>query len=126
VNEKSILFVDDEEDILYVYKVLLEDAGFTVDTAFDCNSAQKVLDQKSFEFIVCDVNMPHCSGLEFFEYAKVKAPDSVFVFLTGHAQGSPEFKEVEASGVPVLTKPIEIIDLINELFTASRKSRQTA
>jgi CheY-like chemotaxis protein len=60
-----ILFVDDDEDQLFVFKTLLESRKQNrVVTASSAQEAKETLQQIHIDLVVCDVNMPEVRGTE--------------------------------------------------------------
>jgi len=86
-DEKTILVVDDEEDVRDYLSTVLEDAGYNVVTAVDGNDAIEKLRQKVPDFISLDLVMPGKSGIKFL-YEMRHNPDWAgipFVIVTAHA-----------------------------------------
>lgn len=114
---KHILVVDDEEDLLFIYKSKLQRAGYQVTTAPNGKDAiEQIKNAKEpFGLILCDINMPGgVNGIGVFEFVKT-VPQSKFpfMFITGHAKGEPELEEAEKAGVQVLNKPVNFPELLN-------------
>ncbi len=82
-----VLVVDDEPDIVFFLKSVLEDHGLRVITAFDGDEATEKLRQHKPDLISLDLLMPGKSGLRFFyELRKNKDWRTIPVlFVTGHA-----------------------------------------
>ena len=98
-KEKTILIVDDEPDILYYFKSLLQDAGFNVMTASNGIEALERVKEKKPDFISLDLVMPEKSGIKFFyelrknrEWSKIPV-----VIVTAHA--SDEFGKKDINEV---------------------------
>lgn len=86
-QDKTILVVDDEDDIREYFASVLEDAGFKVMTAANGNEALERVKEKVPDFISLDLVMPDKSGIKFLyelrhkkEWAKIP-----FVIVTAHA-----------------------------------------
>ena len=86
-EDKTILVVDDEEDVRDYLATVLEDAGFNVMTAGDGNVALAKIYEKKPDFISLDLVMPHKSGIKFLhELRKNKEFSSIPVLIvTAHA-----------------------------------------
>jgi response regulator RpfG family c-di-GMP phosphodiesterase len=81
----SILFVDDEQNVLSAYKRNLR-KFFDVHTALSGTEALELLKGKhNFSVIVSDMQMPNMNGVEFFKIAKESSKNSVRIMLTGNA-----------------------------------------
>jgi two-component system chemotaxis response regulator CheY len=67
---KTILVIDDSSSLRQVVRMALEGAGYTVLEAGDGKAALAMLDGRSINMAVCDVNMPVMNGIEFVTEAK--------------------------------------------------------
>ena len=62
----SVLYVDDEPDLLELGKLSLEASGdFSVRTINSAHSALTLLDKEKFDAIISDYQMPRMDGLQF-------------------------------------------------------------
>jgi len=78
----SVLYVDDEEELLELGKLFLEKSGqFRVETVTSAHDAFRLLESKSFEAIVSDYQMPDMDGIAFLKAIRVEFPDLPFIFL---------------------------------------------
>jgi two-component system chemotaxis response regulator CheY len=65
---KKILIADDQGSIRSVFKLVLQDTGFThIDSATDGADALKHLTCTGYDLIICDWNMPKLSGMEVLQ-----------------------------------------------------------
>lgn len=81
-SKPKVLFVDDEERILNTMRALFR-SKYEVMTTTDGNEALLLLKQHNFEVIVSDQRMPIMKGVELLRQAKLIAPNTVRVLLTG-------------------------------------------
>ncbi len=98
-EDRTILVVDDEPDIVTYLSTALEDAGFRVLTAPDGQAALEVVGCEKVDFISLDLVMPRKSGIRFFhelrrnrEWARIPV-----MVVTGHARdeaGSQDLDEI--------------------------------
>ncbi|MDD1724433.1 MAG: PAS domain S-box protein, partial [Methanospirillum sp.] len=83
----SILYVDDESDLLTVARIFLERSGeFKVCTM---TSAQQALDSPSiqiFDAIISDYLMPGMDGIAFLKQVREKHGDIPFILFTGRGR----------------------------------------
>ena len=112
-EEKTILVVDDEEDIRKYLSMALVDAGFQVTTANNGDEAMEQVKQRKPDLISLDLVMPQKSGVKFYQeltkdkkYAKIP-----ILIVTGHARddlGKSDLKELTMSGPGIyLEKPVK-------------------
>ncbi|WP_052292278.1 hybrid sensor histidine kinase/response regulator [Methanosphaerula palustris] len=86
-NKISILYVDDEQDLLTVTKFFLERAGeFRVDTM---TSAQEALNSpliQSYDVIISDYQMPGMDGIAFLKAVRERFGTIAFILFTGRGR----------------------------------------
>lgn len=118
---RSILVVDDEENIRLAVTKFLRSRGFEVSSAESGESAIERLEQEKFDAMLCDVRMPAMSGLEVVPRARALQPDLAILMLTA-VNDAPAATEALASGaVDYLMKPVELPDLAYAIDRALRK-----
>ena len=87
-EEKIVLVVDDEPEIVFFLKTVLEDHGFQVLTAFNGREAIEKIKQQKPDLISLDLVMPEKSGIRLFhELRKNKEWSKIPVlFVSGHVR----------------------------------------
>ncbi|KAF0182365.1 MAG: response regulator [Nitrospirae bacterium] len=80
----KILVVDDEKNILKLYKAELEDEGYTVVTANSGREALDVYEQEEPDIITLDIMMPEMDGIQVLRQIKQKAPEIPIIMLTAY------------------------------------------
>ncbi|MCK9630360.1 MAG: PAS domain S-box protein [Methanoregula sp.] len=79
----SILYVDDEPDLLELGRLFLEQSGqFSVSTAESGSTAMEMMVNQSFDAIISDYQMPECNGLRFLRALR-RSSDIPFILFTG-------------------------------------------
>jgi CheY-like chemotaxis protein len=67
-NKKSILLVDDEPDIIEIFKIDLEDNGFKVDAFTDPELALSSFKVgTSYDLLLLDFRMPKMNGYKLYD-----------------------------------------------------------
>jgi DNA-binding response OmpR family regulator len=64
---RRILLVDDDEDMRYLDRIILSNAGYIVDTAVDGEEAWEMLLSFPYDLLLSDHNMPRLCGLDLAE-----------------------------------------------------------
>jgi DNA-binding NtrC family response regulator len=107
-----ILLVDDEPALLLSYRIIFERAGYSVATADTTQNALALLNEQSFDILLCDLTIEHeDSGLRIIDAAHKIAPKMPAVLMTGYSDESIP-QQVIDSGVNVVFKPVEIRRLL--------------
>ena len=100
-----ILIVDDEPTICETFSIALQACGHEVMTVGDGHEALKLLEHESFDLIITDLQMPHCSGIGLLESIRKTNPDARVILMSSHVNGSEE--RFRAQGfIDVLPKPV--------------------
>ena len=113
LTEATVLLVDDEPDLLEIFKMWLERAGCSkVCTAKDGEGALTVLKDYPIDLLVTDVRMPLMDGITLVRcLAGLGKPIPSIVFVSGF--GDIDQREMYALGVEAfLTKPLPPEQLI--------------
>jgi len=117
-EKKTILVVDDKEDIRNTVKEVLEKNNFNVLLAVNGEDGIKKLKQSKIDLIILDIMMPGIPSKDV-----VKEADSIkIIYLSGVGISSSEKKELTKKNVVgFIEKPFNTDDLIKKLKKATRK-----
>ena len=120
---EPVLIVDDNPTNLKLARIVLEDAGFAVETANDAEEAQQRLETRRPRLILMDLQLPGVDGLELTRRLKAdpKYRDIVVVALTAYAMKGDAEKARAAGCDGYVTKPIDteaLARLVAELILA--------
>lgn len=115
--QQDVLIVEDEPVVRSVMSHVLVQAGYGVTAVENGFEALKVIRERGFRAIVCDVHMPILDGLRFFEELEgVNAAQAGRVlFITAVAQAPSVAEFFARKGCRVLEKPYELKDLLGEV-----------
>ncbi|HTW61061.1 MAG TPA: response regulator [Terracidiphilus sp.] len=127
VPEEKILFVDDEPAILDGYQRLLRQM-FHVGTALGGEKALSLIQTNGpFAVVVSDMRMPGMNGAEFLAQVREKAPHTVRMLLTGHADLNVAIEAVNQGKIfQFLSKPCEKDVLVGAIRSALEQYRVDA
>ena len=119
-NLKKILLVDDEADLISVFKMILEMNGYEVDAYNNPLEALSNFKPNSYGLALLDVRMSPLNGFEL--YKKMKNIDSRLnaCFITAFEDYHQEFKESFPQLDEIkcfIRKPKAIEDLVNHVAT---------
>jgi two-component system catabolic regulation response regulator CreB len=118
---KKILLVDDEPDVTYTIKKILEDNGFKVDSFNDPILALNYYKVNFYDLVILDIRMPTMDGFELYLQIREKDPKVKVCFLTVISTFNEEFRKIRlALGKTIsedyfIQKPVETEDLIKKL-----------
>ena len=82
----TVLFVDDEVNILKALQRLLRSEDMTVLSASRGEEALSMLEQHEVQVVVSDQRMPEMRGVDFLSRVRERRPDVVRMMLTGYTE----------------------------------------
>jgi DNA-binding NtrC family response regulator len=122
--KRSVLIVDDEQDMLQLLKRSLEpDLSCRVETASNGDAALKYLGADAFDLVLADIKMPGMNGLELLEYIKKDIPDLTVVMMTAHGDIEMAVQAMKSGAYDFITKPFDHDALLLRLEKALERSR---
>lgn len=110
-SEKSIMIVDDEQDILVLFRDYLQTKGFKVKTFQNPVAAltEFQFTPSSYSLIISDIRMPQMSGLQFIEKIGRINKDVKIIFMTAF---DLEIQKITQKNMTeFLKKPISLQEL---------------
>ena len=84
--QATLLFVDDEANILSSLKRLFRPLGYRIFTAEGGAQGLEIMARESVDLVVSDMRMPEMNGAQFLEKVREEWPDTVRILLTGYAE----------------------------------------
>lgn len=129
VSKPLLMVVDDNKDILFNLKIMLEESGYDVVTSINGEKALKTLSTLDTipSVIISDITMPNMNGYEFFAAVSThpQLNRTPFLFLT--AKTTPEdIRLGKMLGVDdYITKPFNKEDLIASISGKIARNRKT-
>ena len=114
-KEKSILIVDDDEDLTNLYETFLKFDGYKVDAFTDPIDALSSFRKDVYDLVLLDLKMPKMNGVELSQELQNIDPDLSFRFITA---ASKEYIENLKTNNPGIEKNIIYKPLwLNEIRT---------
>jgi DNA-binding NtrC family response regulator len=103
--ERTVLFVDDDLNILSALQRILSRGSYKVIVTSHASEALEIVDRESPQVVVSDLRMPDASGVELLRTVRERHPDAITILMTGCA--GPEEVEAERRGeiFRLLSKP---------------------
>jgi len=86
MREHTVLFIDDEVNILRAVQRLLRNESCKVLTASRGREALELLDKETAHVVVSDQRMPEMAGVEVLLAVRDRHPDAVRMMMTGYTE----------------------------------------
>ncbi len=112
----TILIIDDEAQILALYRAILEREGYRVLESTDGDEGIQICRNESIDLVVTDIIMPGKEGLETILELRKEFPEIGIVAASGGGRLGPDsyLLLAEKMGAQrILSKPFKREDLLN-------------
>ena len=102
----SILWIDDEIELLKPHIIFLEGKGYSVTAVNSGNEALEILENTNFDLVFLDENMPGLSGLETLSLMKRMKPNLSVIMITKSEEESIMEEAIGSKISDYLIKPV--------------------
>lgn len=112
--KKKILVADDDQAILDVMKLMLEDAGYEVETSMNGETVYK-MDHNLPDLLLLDIWMSGTDGCDICRYVKAQKDTQKIpiIMFSANKDGEKIAKEAGAEGF--IAKPFEMDHLLSTI-----------
>lgn len=109
----KILLVEDDQDLIEIYREILEMHDFDVETALNGEEGVKKFREFKPHLVVMDGDMPILDGYQAFKQIKEIDNKANVVMITGFSEFDLKNKEAIKQGlIKVISKPLGINELL--------------
>lgn len=117
---QSILVVDDELDIVVIFRQALAKHGYTVFGFTDPALALEhfKMNSNDYALVISDVRMPEMNGFELAASVKAIKPDAKIVLMSAFEVTDLEFSTSMVKANDFLRKPVDIKTLVHKVRLA--------
>jgi len=114
---KNILVVDDDPNITFTFKKILEKEGYHVDTFTDPRKAAASFTPGAYSAALIDIRMPDMNGFELYRHIRKQDGEVKVCFVTAYEISKEEEGSPTVNGsVSFLKKPIGMEELTEKVF----------
>ena len=108
MQNRSVLIVDDETNLLVLLDSVLSKEGFHVSTASNANEALELFDHAGFNIAILDVKMFPVGGVALLAEIKKRSPSTQVVMITAYPTADTRNECLRIGAANYLTKPLDI------------------
>jgi DNA-binding NtrC family response regulator len=105
--KRTVLVVDDEQNMQTVMRMVLEGAGHEVLVADSGETALAHAQNPNLDVVLTDLRMPGMGGEEFVVRCRKERPDVPVIIVTAHGTIRSAVKSIHDGAADYLTKPFE-------------------
>jgi DNA-binding NtrC family response regulator len=103
----TVVVVDDEADIRFLVKTILEAEGCKVLEAGDGASLRRFFAQPAPDVVILDLKLPDASGLDLLREVKRNWPTAKVIILTGYGTAEAGEEAYKIADVFLQNKPFD-------------------
>ena len=126
-SAKSILWVDDEGELLESHRIFLRSKGYEVEWASNADDAVEMLRRRPFDILLLDEQMPGKRGLEAYRDVRELAPNLPVVMVTKSEEDATLREAIGANIRDYLVKPInprQVLSIVTRILEGPRIRQQ--
>ncbi len=107
--KQKILVVDDEASIREFLEIMLKkEKKYDVSTAADGAEAINLMQKKSFDLVISDLQMPNKTGMEVLEFVNKNCPSTQFMLITAFGSTEVAVEAMKLGAYDYITKPFKL------------------
>jgi two-component system, OmpR family, KDP operon response regulator KdpE len=118
----NVLVVDDEAPLRKILKTTLMARGFSVEEASGAERAVDLVQQRTYDLILLDINMSGVSGIEACRRIRSLGFSSAIVMVTVRDAEADIVQSLEAGADDYITKPFRFGELVARLRAVLRRT----
>lgn len=119
----EILIVDDEPLVCHTLAEVLQSGGLRVDAVSRAREAIERVQQRFYNVVLLDLNLPDMHGLEVVQHLKHYSPRTEVVIITGYATLKSALEALERGVMAYVEKPVRPNQLMATVKGVLEKQR---
>jgi len=126
-NRQTVLIIDDEKDVHYSFRRLLEKEPLDILSAESGDEGIRMARKSLPDLIVMDIRMGQQSGLDTLKELRQLNPKQVVIMMTAYGTSQTAIEAMKLGAYDYVLKPFDIPqlkDLLFEALTAARAMKQ--
>jgi len=120
----TVLIIEDESELVKVLRSYLEQAGFSVLTAYRGDTGLSTWEHKRPDLVLLDLNLPGMDGLDVAREIRRKA-DTPLIMLTARVEETDRLIGLELGADDYITKPFSPREVVARARAVLRRAGST-
>ena len=123
-SQRSVLVLEDDEQLVSDLRYFLEDEGWRVECAGTAAEARAKLSENVFDLVLADYSLPDSDGLSVFEDIVGRSPLTKVMLMTGIRDMQVARLALQKGVVDLLPKPFGLPELQESIERSMQEKRQ--
>lgn len=120
-QNRTLLIVDDEENMRHMLQAMVSRQGYSVETAVDGQDALDKIAGRHFDFILCDIRMPNMDGIAFLREAGTSIQTSTVIMMSAYGSIDMALEAIKAGAYDFISKPFKTDEVLLTLKKAEER-----
>jgi DNA-binding response OmpR family regulator len=126
MHDISILLVEDEKKIAETLKKGLEEQQYEVEIASDGDTGRLFFDNKNYDLVILDVNLPGMNGYELLQHIRGVNQQVPVLMLTALSSTEDKIEGFNTGADDYLVKPFDFAELVVRIRALIKRAQQAA
>ena len=119
-----ILIVDDDENIRKVLMTILEDEGYTVESAGNAKNAIEKTKRNFYNLALIDIRLPDMEGIELLSKIREPVPKMRKIIITGYPTLQNAMEAVNKGADAYILKPFDMDKVLKTIKEQLKKQEE--
>lgn len=120
---KRLLIIDDEENMRHMLTAMLKKYEYEMDTAADGQAAMVRLQDRHYDFILCDIKMPNMSGMAFLKAAGSLLDRTTVIMMSAYGNIDTAIEAMKLGAYDYISKPFKSDEVYLTLKKAEEREK---
>jgi len=117
----NVLIIEDEISLAKEVAIFLKKEGYLCDLAYSGREASEKIAVNNYDFILLDLGLPDCDGLELLKEVFKDLKDASIIILTARGTIDDKIKGLNMGADDYLAKPFSLLELQSRMQAIIRR-----
>lgn len=123
ISKKKLLIIDDEENMRHMLTAMLKNFGYEVASAADGFQGLALMDESTFDFVLCDIKMPQMDGMQFLENVRGRNIETTIIMMSAYGSIETAIDAMKRGAYDYISKPFKADEVQMALRKAEERER---
>jgi len=122
---KTIMIIEDEEDILDLMEYTLAKEGYDIITCIDTSNVRDMLDEEDISLILMDRNLPGVEGSKYIASLRQEGYNQPVIYVSAKDSSDEIIEGFDSGGDDYITKPFNLNELKARVKALIKRTQKT-
>lgn len=117
----NVLIIEDEVSLARELEIFLGAVNYVCEMSHTGKNASEKIAVNLYDFILLDLGLPDCDGLELLKKIKIHNPEAACLILTARTEVNDRIKGLDLGADDYLPKPFSMLELQSRMQAITRR-----